>query len=76
MDRDESVNFYLIFMDTTMVSMELDSDDVEDLLIDIPDELAMEKAYANWKEVLQRLPTHKNHLIADLMPRRRQPANL
>ena len=59
-----------------MVSMELDSDELRDLLNDIPDEQAMEKAYANWKEVLQRLPTHKNHLIADLLPRRWQPANL
>ena len=32
--------------------------------------------YACLKEVLQRLPTHKNHLIADLLPHRWQPANL
>lgn len=44
-DRDESVNLYLIFKDTTMVSMELDSDEVEDLLNDISDELATEEAY-------------------------------
>ena len=29
--------------------------------------------YAYLKDVLQRLPTHKNHLIADLLPHRWQP---
>ena len=32
--------------------------------------------YAYLKEVLQRLPTHKNHLIAELLPHRWQPLNL
>ena len=29
--------------------------------------------YAYLKDVLQRLPTHKNHLIAELLPHRWQP---
>ena len=29
--------------------------------------------YAYLKDVLQRLPTHKNHLIAELLPQRWQP---
>ena len=29
--------------------------------------------YAYLKDVLQRLPTHKNHLITDLLPHRWQP---
>ena len=44
-DRDESVNLYLIFKDTTMVSMELESDEVEELLKNIPDDVATEEAY-------------------------------
>lgn len=31
--------------------------------------------YAYLKDVLQRLPTHKNHLIAELLPHRRQALN-
>lgn len=44
-DRDESVSLYLIFKDTTMVSMELESDEVEDLLQEIPGDVATEEAY-------------------------------
>ena len=32
--------------------------------------------YANLKDVLQRLPTHKNHLIAELLPHRWQPLHI
>ena len=31
--------------------------------------------YAYLKDVLQRLPTHKNHFIAELLPHRWQPLN-
>ena len=32
--------------------------------------------YAYLKDVLQRLPTHKNHLIAELLPHRWQPLHI
>jgi hypothetical protein len=32
--------------------------------------------YAYFKDVLQRLPTHKNHLIAELLPHRLQPPHI
>jgi hypothetical protein len=44
-DRDESMSLYLIFKDTTTVSMELDSDEMEYLLKEVPQGVATEESY-------------------------------
>ncbi|MFM9428728.1 hypothetical protein RCH10_005205 [Variovorax sp. GrIS 2.14] len=45
-DRDEAIGLYFIFNDTTMVSMELESDEVEALLKSVPSGVTSEEAYA------------------------------
>ena len=45
-DRDEAIGLYFIFNDTTMVSIELESDEVEALLKSVPSGVTSEEAYA------------------------------
>lgn len=45
-DRDQAIGLYFIFNDTTMVSMELESDEVEALLKSVPSGVTSDEAYA------------------------------
>lgn len=44
-DRDQSIGLYLIFQDTTMVSMEVEGDEVEELIKGLPDHTTGQEAY-------------------------------
>ena len=55
LDRDESQEIYLVMRDTSVIALEIDGDDLDDLLEVLPEDAKRDDAQERWDRLMKRI---------------------